>query len=101
MTAVPQDDKTRAMEKIRKCLALSKSANEHEAAAALRQAQKLMQMHDLDENDLDGLEFVSQFVDHQYPIAKKGTGKPKTIMSVVQLMVLAFQVVAAYEASPD
>ncbi|WP_306602511.1 DUF2786 domain-containing protein [Azonexus sp.] len=35
-------DKRKAIEKIKKCLALSKSANEHEAAAALRHAQKLM-----------------------------------------------------------
>ena len=31
-----------ALKKIKKCLALSRSANEHEAAAALRQAQALM-----------------------------------------------------------
>ena len=30
-----------ALKKIKKCLALSRSANEHEAAAALRQAQAL------------------------------------------------------------
>jgi len=33
------------LRKIRACLQLSKSANEHEAAAALRQAQALMRMH--------------------------------------------------------
>lgn len=36
------DNKT-ALEKIKKCLALSKSANEHEATQALKQAQALMQ----------------------------------------------------------
>ncbi len=36
-------DKERAVDKILKCLALSKSANEHEAAAALRQARALME----------------------------------------------------------
>lgn len=36
-------DKKTAIEKIKKCLALSKSANEHEAAAALRQARALME----------------------------------------------------------
>lgn len=35
--------------KIKKCLALGKSSNEHEAAAALRQAQKLMEAHGIDE----------------------------------------------------
>ena len=39
------------LKKIKKCLALSKSANEHEAAAALRQAQKLMAMYGLSQAD--------------------------------------------------
>ena len=37
------DDKI--LDKIKKCLVLASSANEHEAAAALRQAQKLMEAH--------------------------------------------------------
>lgn len=37
----------RILDKIKKCLALSKSSNEHEAAAALRQAQKMMAAHNL------------------------------------------------------
>lgn len=36
------------IKKIRKCLALSKSANVHEAATALRQARKLMDLHAID-----------------------------------------------------
>lgn len=35
-------DRQTAIEKAKKCLALSKSANEHEAAAAIRQAGKIM-----------------------------------------------------------
>jgi hypothetical protein len=38
--------------KIRKCLALSKSSNEHEAAVALRQAQALMEKYNIDEGTL-------------------------------------------------
>ena len=41
-----------ALKKIKKCLALSRSANEHEAAAALRQAQALMREHGLREQDV-------------------------------------------------
>lgn len=41
-----------ALKKIKKCLALGRSANEHEAAAALRQAQKLMEQFDLREQDV-------------------------------------------------
>lgn len=42
----------RVMRKIKHCLALSASSNEHEAAAALRQAQKLMQKYRLTELDV-------------------------------------------------
>lgn len=38
--------------KIKKCLALSKSSNEHEAAAALRQARKLMEAHGISDTDV-------------------------------------------------
>lgn len=41
-----------ALAKVKKCLALSRSANEHEAANALRQAQKLMAAFGLSENDV-------------------------------------------------
>lgn len=42
-------NREQALEKIKKCLALSKSSNVHEAAAAMRQAQKLMAQHQLTE----------------------------------------------------
>lgn len=41
-----------ALDKIKKCLALAASSNPHEAAAAMRQAQKLMAQHGLDERDV-------------------------------------------------
>lgn len=41
-----------ALKKIKKCLALGRSANEHEAAAAMRQAQKLMEQFGLREQDV-------------------------------------------------
>ena len=46
-------DRAKILDKIKKCLALSKSANEHEAAAALRQAQSLMRLHEIDEADIE------------------------------------------------
>lgn len=45
-------DRDQAVEKIKKCLRLSKSSNEHEAAAALRQAQKLMREHGLSDTEV-------------------------------------------------
>lgn len=41
-----------ALSKIKKCLALAKSSNPHEAGAAMRQAQKLMAEHSVTEMDL-------------------------------------------------
>nr|DAR80709.1 MAG TPA: Protein of unknown function (DUF2786) [Caudoviricetes sp.] len=46
------DNKT-ALEKIKKCLALSQSANEHEAAQALKQVQALMRKYELSEHDVE------------------------------------------------
>lgn len=43
----------RLLSKIKKLLALSKSANPHEAAAALRQAQKLMQEHQIQQDEVE------------------------------------------------
>jgi hypothetical protein len=45
-------DKEKIIGKIRKCLALAASSNEHEAAAAMRQAQKLMEMHNVEHTEL-------------------------------------------------
>lgn len=41
-----------ALSKIKKCLALGRSTNPHEAAAAMRQAQKLMAEHGLNDTDV-------------------------------------------------
>lgn len=46
-------DQHRIMKKIAKCMALSKSNNPHEAGRALAQAKKLMEMHDIQQSDLD------------------------------------------------
>ncbi|MEO7470207.1 MAG: DUF2786 domain-containing protein [Sphingobium limneticum] len=42
--------------KIRKCLAMSKSANEHEAAAALTMVRRLMDQYGVDQADVDLLD---------------------------------------------
>jgi hypothetical protein len=66
MTTEPIDDKKleRAIRKIKHCLALAQSANENEAATALRQAQALMREYRLTEMDVklsDVGEVESQF----------------------------------------
>lgn len=46
-------DKNKILEKIKKCLALSKSSNEHEATMALKQAQALMQKHQISDVEIE------------------------------------------------
>lgn len=45
-------DTNKVLDKIRKCLALAKSSNPHEAAAAMRQAQALMRQYGIDDTTL-------------------------------------------------
>ena len=45
-------NKEKILDKIKKCLALSKSANEHEAAQALKQAQALMEKYEVNAVDI-------------------------------------------------
>lgn len=45
-------DQDKIIDKIKKCLALSASSNEHEAEAALRQARKLMDAHGITDADM-------------------------------------------------
>lgn len=45
--------KNKIINKIKKCLALANSSNQHEAAAALRQAHKMMKQYKLSLDDID------------------------------------------------
>lgn len=49
-------DRAKILDKIKKCLALSTSSNEHEAEAALRQARKLMEAHGITDLDIQAAE---------------------------------------------
>lgn len=92
-------DREKAIQRIKKCLALSKSPNEHEAAAALRQAQKLMASHGISEEDVDESAVISDFVDHEdYEHAKR---KPVVIVAVAKIMRQAFGVETVWECSPS
>lgn len=91
-------DRDKAVDRIRKCLALSKSPNEHEAAAALRQAQALMAKFNVEADEVDLIQYVSDFVDHDdYTWGKK---KPMIIDCVANVVIMAFGVSATWESSP-
>ena len=54
--------KERILEKIQKCLNLSKSSNAGEAANALRQAQAMMRQHEITEKDITGIGYGNEAV---------------------------------------
>lgn len=69
------------LDKIKKCLALAKSSNANEAAAAMRQAQKLMSIHGVTADDVA----VSDVEGH---VAKAGAGRtPPTHIAMLANMV--------------
>lgn len=87
--------RNKALDKIRKCMALSRSSNEHEAAAALRQAQALMRKYGLEEDDVAQVEYLSCLVvarDYEY-----GKRKPLMLSSVVSVVMTALGVKAVWE----
>lgn len=45
-------DRSKVVERIRKCMALARSCNEHEAAVAMRQARTLMAQYRIFPNEL-------------------------------------------------
>lgn len=53
-------DKEAIIAKIKKCLNLAKSSNEHEAAVALRQAQKLMEQHGVTDFDIETADITEE-----------------------------------------
>lgn len=70
-------NKKTIIEKIKKCLALSKSANQHEAAAALRQAMAFMEKYQIDADDPDLLGIT------EATILGSGTAKPTVFEAVL------------------
>lgn len=89
-----QEDRDRILAKIQKCLNLSKSANEHEAAAALRQAQKMMAAHGLSEEDLAGVGYGCDVVNTPIPARSK---LPLFMNTLINLICNAFGVTVVIE----
>lgn len=81
--------------RLKKCLALSASPEPHEAAAALRQAQKLMRELDLTEAGLLGLELADALVK-----TREGFGACRTMNFLTSIIMEAFGVQCIYERNP-
>lgn len=77
----------RIIDKVKKCMALSKSDNPNEAAAALRQAQALMRKYSIDEAGLVASEVVSADIDC---LSGNGARPPAWESMLVMLVGTAF-----------
>ncbi|UYA99053.1 hypothetical protein P9A54_gp68 [Xanthomonas phage vB_Xar_IVIA-DoCa10] len=89
------DRRKRLTEKLKKCMALSKSPEPHEAAAALRQAQKIMAELGVTEDELDGLDTADVVVK-----TREGFGRCRTMSNLATMMERAFGVKAVFERNP-
>lgn len=89
-------DKDKVIDKIKKCMALGQSSNANEAAAALRQAQKMMATHGLTEDDIEGSSYGDEAVEVPIQVNKR---PPIHLSAFVSLMMKAFQVRAVFESN--
>lgn len=76
-------EKERILEKIKKCLALAKSTNPHEAAQALKQAYALMKKHNVDESIADISE-ITRGESLDYSNTKSGVVYLDRLLGIVQ-----------------
>lgn len=79
-------DRTSALRKLRHCLRLSASSNPHEAAAALRQARKLMEIHGLSEADAR----LGDYASAEAPTRLRQPKVPAHLVRLVALVAATF-----------
>lgn len=84
-------DRAKILDKIEKCMNLSKSPNPHEAAAAMRQAQKLMEKHGVSEAEVGLSSYATERVQVPIQANKKA---PLALVHLVNLIRAAFGVEA-------
>jgi Protein of unknown function (DUF2786) len=89
--------RNRILEKIQKCFNLSKSCEPHEAAAALRQAQKLMAKHGVTDAELGMIGYTKETVHTSIQVNRKVV--PIRVNNVGVLMQKAFGVKATIYAT--
>ncbi|MGJ8518330.1 DUF2786 domain-containing protein [Carnimonas bestiolae] len=83
----------RILRKIERCLALSKSANQHEAGIAIRQAQALMAEHGLTQCDV-----LTSGIDRFSATVASGKTPPNYLMRLSNLINGAFATMSVYES---
>lgn len=85
----------RILRKIERCLALTRSANEHEAGIALRQAQRMMAEHGLTTIDV-----AAARIDRATARSESGRTPPQWLARLASLVNAAFGTLAVYEPRP-
>ena len=90
-----ENRREKLISRLKKCLALSASPEPHEAAAALRQAQKLMTELGMTEADLLGLELADAVVK-----TREGFGACRTMNFLTSIIMEAFGIQCIYERNP-
>lgn len=85
----------RILRKIERCLALSRSANVHEAGTALRQAQRLM-----DEYGVSDIDIAASTITRVAAKSSSGLNPPRWLDRLATLVSDAFGTAAVYEPSP-
>lgn len=85
-----EDQKNKLIERIKRLLALSKSPNEHEAAAAMSKAQELMRELSITAEELELTDFATERTDTI--LVKSGNRLPAYVSDMAYLMEIAFGV---------
>jgi len=86
-------ERDKIIDKIKKCLRLAKSSNEHEAAAALRQAQKLMRAYGVSDLDIEHAD-----IQERYTLAGVKTTPSKWEAALAFVVARAFDCQSVFRA---
>lgn len=89
------NDLDRALDKINKCLALSKSPEPHEAAAALRQAKALMKKYGITDSDIE----LSAVKESEASLGRSLITPPRWMALLADTVSIAFGVAQFFRPS--
>jgi hypothetical protein len=98
MTNTPDE---KILNKIKKCLALSASSEPHEAAAAMRQAQKLMEMHGISQIDVQRSDIGEANVSSKVSVSKVNPWELKLMATVADAFGCKLLWIPSYSWSSD
>jgi len=98
MTNTPDET---VLRKIKKCLALSASSEPHEAAAAMRQAQKLMEIHGISQIDVQRSDIGQTDVRSKVSVSKVNPWELKLMATVADAFGCKLMWIPSYSWSEN